>query len=91
MGFGVRPGQWNYLAVTDDGETVTAYVNGVPAASAPAAGLSVEDSPLPLQIGNWYGGDRPFHGLIRETRILNRALAPDEIAASADRIRAKLP
>ncbi len=89
--FAVRPEAWNYLAVVVTGETATAWVNGEAVASAPAAGLAIEDSPLPLQVGDWCGGDRRFHGLIREVRLLNRALSPQEIAESAERIRLRLP
>jgi hypothetical protein len=51
----------------------------------------MEDSLLPLQIGNWVGNDRPFNGDVKEVRVRNRTLAPDEIAAAAGSIRAKLP
>ncbi len=89
--FGVRPEVWNDLAVVDDGSTVTAYVDGRPVAAGSAAGLEVEDSSLPLQVGNWWGDDRPFHGLIREVRILNRALSPQEIAERTDCVRRRQP
>ena len=89
--FGVRPGDWNHLAVVDDGQAVTAYADGRPVASEAAAGLEIEDSPLPLQVGNWCGNDRPFHGLIRVVRILNRAISPQEIAEHAERVRRREP
>ena len=77
------PGQWNCLALVATGDAVTAYVDGRPVASEAVAGLQIEDSPLPLQVGNWYGNDRPFHGLIKEIRILNRALSAKEVAENA--------
>jgi hypothetical protein len=89
--FGVRPGAWGYIALVNTGATVTAYVNGTAAASAPVAGLRMHDSALPLQLGNWCGHDRPYHGLIREVRVLRRALSAGEIAASAARIQRRLP
>ena len=89
--FAVRPGRWNYIAVVNDGRTAAAYVDGEPVAVANAADLEIEDSPLPLQIGDWCGGDRPFHGLIREVRILNRAIAPQEIGERAEHLRVHPP
>jgi concanavalin A-like lectin/glucanase superfamily protein len=91
LGFGVAPGAWNYIALVHDGQAVTAYVNGTPVASASVADFTIEDSPLPLQVGNWCGGDRPFRGQIREVRILGRALSAAEIAQTAERIPARLP
>jgi hypothetical protein len=32
---------------------------------------SIENSDMPLYIGNWVGGDRPFNGSIEEIKIIN--------------------
>ena len=48
--------------------------DGEPIASKTASDIQMEDSPLPLQIGNWLGNDRPFNGAIKEFRVLKRSL-----------------
>ncbi len=87
----LRPGQWNYLALVRSLDGFTVYLDGEAAASGIDPGLQIEDSPLPLQVGNWVGNDRPYNGEFKEVRVLNRALAPEEIAATAFGIRRKLP
>jgi Concanavalin A-like lectin/glucanases superfamily len=89
--FSLRPGEWNYLAVVRTEDAFTVYLDGKPIASQAIPGLHIEDSPLPLQIGNWVGNDRPFNGEVKEIRLLDRPLAPYEIAAAAERVRGKLP
>jgi hypothetical protein len=89
--FSLRPGEWNYLALVCSENAFTVYLDGEPIASKAASGLQIEDSPLPLQVGNWVGNDRQFNGDVKEVRVLHRALASDKIVAAARSIRAKLP
>jgi hypothetical protein len=89
--FRLRPGEWNYLALVHSDKAFTIYLDGTPVASEDASDLQIQDSPLPLQIGNRIAGDWPFGGEIKEIHVLNRALASDEIAAAARTIRSKLP
>jgi hypothetical protein len=88
--FGLRPDEWNYLALVRTEDAFTVYLDGAPVASKAVPGLQMGETPLPLQIGNWVNNDRPFSGEVKEVRILNRALAPGEIAAAAESIREKL-
>ena len=89
--FRLRPGEWNYLALIRSPDAYTVYLEGEPIASNAASDLQIEDSPLPLQIGNWVGNDRAFNGQVKEVRMLKRALAASEIAATAGSIRKKAP
>jgi hypothetical protein len=89
--FSLQSGEWNYLAIVHAGDAFTVYLDGEPIASKAIPGLIIKESPSPLQIGNWMGSDRPFKGEFKEIRVLQRALAPDEIAAAAERVRGKLP
>ena len=87
----LRPGEWNYLALVRSQDAFTVYLDGEPMASNAAPDVVIEDSPLPLQIGNWVGNDRPFNGVVKEVRVLNLALTPEAIAAAGRNIREKLP
>jgi hypothetical protein len=87
--FNLRPGEWNYLALVRTEDAFTVYLDGQPVASRAVPGLQMEDSPLPLQIGNWIGKNRRFNGDFKEVRISKRALTADEIAAAAESVRGK--
>ncbi len=88
--FNLRSGEWNYLALVCTEDAFTLYLDGAPIASKAVPGLKIAESPLPFQIGNWVNNDRPFSGDFKEFRLLNRALAPHEIAAVAESVRGKL-
>ena len=64
--------EWNYLAVIRTPDAFKVYLDGEPIASKTASDIQMEDSPLPLQIGNWLGNDRPFNGAMKEFRVLKR-------------------
>lgn len=78
----VEAGEWQHLAVTWDGETVRYYRNGQLDGSAAFAGpllandLSVGIAARP--VGS--SGTGPFHGLLDELRLYERALSESEIA-----------
>ena len=69
---------WTYLAVTYDGTSLRAYINGTLSSTVAAGAIFSTNNPLFIG-GSAYRGDF-FSGLIDEVRIYNRALAPDEIA-----------
>jgi hypothetical protein len=87
--FAYSTGTWYHLVSTWDasGSQVRIFVNGIeqtPAGSL--AGSEIYSTPIPAQgnlptIGNIPEtfGNRPFSGLIQETRVLNVALSPDWI------------
>lgn len=72
-------GRWYHLAATFQRPEIKTYVNGQPVGSA------AWDDPVGYQgdlvIGKW-GGNVSHRGLIDEVKVFNRALGPDEIAAS---------
>ncbi|MBN2180980.1 MAG: discoidin domain-containing protein [Sedimentisphaerales bacterium] len=73
-------GQWQHVAFTHDGTTVTIYVDGIPMGSADIPlGDGVE---APLNVGTlslWGLGDAVFNGIIDDVRIFNNALNQAEI------------
>ena len=71
---------WQQLALTADGATCRAYLNGVEIASRNAPGPYVTFPGYPLQIGGHaVTNARWFNGLIDEVAIYNRALSANEI------------
>jgi hypothetical protein len=90
LDFPLEANAWSHLALVRQGTTIRVYVNGRLAATSAATGGTIKDSPLSLHVGNWYRGDRPFHGRIKEVKVLNRALAPSEIFQRADCLRNRL-
>ncbi len=85
---GVDPGSflpvssWQHLAVTQDGTTVTLYLNGAQIAQNTAVALN--PSNLGSTTQNWigrsqYAGDSYLDGEIDEFRIYDRALRADEV------------
>jgi hypothetical protein len=76
------PDQWSYLAIVVDGEVIRARINGELVGEQTVGGLVVNQSPLPMTIGNLVGADWPFVGQIKEVRILDKALSAAEVAAT---------
>lgn len=75
-----RPGLWHHVAVTCDGATVRAFLDGV-ALGQPHA-VALEPFTGPLQIGAWPLGTPVdlLGGWLDDVRIYDRALSPAEIA-----------
>lgn len=71
-----NPGEWNHVAVTDDGTTASMYVNGVLVDTGPGESSSITTN---LRIGTRYTNSTYFSGDVDEVRVYNRALAADEI------------
>ncbi len=72
-------GRWNHVAVTNTGDNVTLYINGVSAASGlltintTSGGLNIGQAP------NGFESTRKLNGRVDETQIYSRALSASEI------------
>ena len=74
--------QWTHVALTYDGTTVRAYVNGVQTAQYAASG-NIGTTNEALRVAARGGNGAPgalFNGYIDEVRLLNRGLTPSEIS-----------
>ncbi len=79
--FGAIPtGSWQHVAVTYDGTTLRAYLNGAPLGAPQAA--TIAPVTAPLQAGAWIFGAANadyFSGTLDEVRVQSRALTQAEI------------
>jgi hypothetical protein len=82
--FDLPEGKKIYVAIVVNGKDVRIYQNGK-VSSTHTDGI-FKNSELPLSIGNFINRDRPFLGKIEEVRILNQALAPEEIQRNVKRL-----
>ena len=75
--------KWQHVAVTysDASDTVTFYVNGLPAGGGNYQTNPNDSADQPLIIGNRAALDRGFDGMLSNVRIYSRTLAADEISA----------
>ena len=73
-------GVWKHLALTFDGTTLKAYLDGSMIATT---GASFNLSGSPLTAASQHIGENFFHGALDELRIYNRALTASEVAALA--------
>ena len=82
LSFGRSPisEQWHHVAVTADGETIRAYLDGAPLGRPHP--LALVPFTGPLQLGAWpLGASVDFlGGWLDDVRIYSRALSPAEIA-----------
>jgi hypothetical protein len=83
----IPTGVFTHIAATFDGQVAKVYVNGVLDSSLNVTGLLTSSS-APVVIGNAGAAcrasnpnDVPFHGLIDEVEMSNRALSQSEIQA----------
>jgi hypothetical protein len=83
----IPTGAFTHITGTFDGQTAKVYVNGVQEASTSVSG-TLTTSNAPVVIGNAGAAcritnpnDVPFHGVIDEVEIFNRALSQAEIQA----------
>jgi hypothetical protein len=80
----LQTGAWYYVAVTNVGNSVTLYLNGVAVASGnltintPAAGTNFYIGRIPGTLGD----TRKLNGLVDEVAVFNRALSAAEIQAA---------
>ncbi len=70
---------WQHLAITCDGATVTAYINGVRSGGG-AATFSADKTSM-VRIGASEEASNVFQGAIDEVYIFNEVLTPDQIAS----------
>jgi hypothetical protein len=82
FGSAISTNVWHHVALTSDGTTLRAYLDGVPLGTSQSLGVgAVTDAP---QIGAWiYGGSFVdfFSGTLDEVRIYNRVLSEAEVQA----------
>ena len=81
----VRMGEWNHLAVTNDGKTCTLFVNGVQKARCPVRG-ELRSVPVGIHVGRGMNGNDPawFRGGIDDLRYWSVARTPEQIASGKD-------
>ncbi len=86
--YAVNDGQWHHVAVTYDGSTETAYLDGALVGSVGNYTQAANGSPLSYQLGTGFtGGGWPagngawytFNGLIDEATVYSRALSATEV------------
>jgi hypothetical protein len=65
--------RWNYVVVGIRNHTIHVFQNGVWLLRVEIRGV-MRNSVMPLHVGNWVLGTRPFHGGIDELRIVNYGL-----------------
>jgi hypothetical protein len=76
VGRNLVQGEWCHIACSADGETLTAYLNGI-ATESTAMG-AITSSPTPVLIGSdGWGSD--WLGALDEVAIYNRALSAEEV------------
>ncbi len=68
--FNLTENKLNHLLIKVRKNQTAIYIDGEFIASANTI-ESIKNSYMPLFIGNWIGKDRPFHGFIKETKIVN--------------------
>jgi hypothetical protein len=75
----VADANWNFQVLTYNGTNVTWYLNGTSIGSSVLTALNTLNAGT--VVGNRFGADLAFTGLIDDVRIYNRALSASEIAA----------
>ncbi|MEO0403505.1 MAG: LamG-like jellyroll fold domain-containing protein, partial [Bacteroidota bacterium] len=83
---GLVPNQWQHLALTYDGSTVSLYRNGVLLSSMPASGSFTTQTDVPLLIGQSEFGsfDYNLNGQVDEVRVWNVARTATQLQSSAN-------
>lgn len=69
---------WHHVALTWDGDTAIAYLDGV--GHAAAADVSLADNDAAVAIGALPGGAAPFIGNIDDVQLYSAALSADDLA-----------
>ncbi|MRN54371.1 LamG-like jellyroll fold domain-containing protein [Paenibacillus monticola] len=73
------PGQVNYIVFSFDDKKVSIYLDGLFKKEVVMEGV-FRNSSMPLYVGNWMNGDRPFSGVISELKISNQITGIDKVA-----------
>ena len=71
----------NYLVVTVENKKNCVFKNGILIESV-GVNSRIQNSDIPLVIGNWIGGDRPFNGMIEEVLISNSSISYDRVKSN---------
>ncbi|MHB9025899.1 MAG: LamG domain-containing protein [Armatimonadota bacterium] len=80
--------KWTHLAVTDDGKTITIYVNGEKKKEDTSTGNTWPSVAGPLVLGTRLEYEKPtcgFNGRLATPTLWNRALSADEVKALFDK------
>ncbi|MBF0555364.1 MAG: LamG domain-containing protein [Nitrospirae bacterium] len=76
--FELTVNRWNHIAIVKESNKIITYLNGKIVAQQDIID-TIKNSEMPLIIGNWYRGDRPFNGSIGKFNILNVPLSENEV------------
>ena len=79
----ITAGSWSHIALTFDGSTMRAYINGVAAGTKSVSG-TMFNSTAPIEIGA-RNNAHFFNGNIDEVRIWSKVLTVAEISAQKDK------
>ncbi|MFZ2190463.1 MAG: LamG-like jellyroll fold domain-containing protein [Candidatus Magasanikiibacteriota bacterium] len=79
----VRMSEWNYVAMTYDGVSIKAYVNGVKVGERAQTGL-ISQTTENLSVGMLNGRMNAFQGILDEVKIYKQALSVEELKANYD-------
>ena len=83
-GLSLRDGQWHYIAVTREGDTVTVYADGEPGGSSSAAfvdNFAPWGHPFTILADNLRGNvQKNVTGMVDDLRVYNYALTAEEMA-----------
>ncbi|WP_309890410.1 LamG-like jellyroll fold domain-containing protein [Archangium sp.] len=81
----VRMGEWNHIAVTNDGKTCTLFVNGVQKARGTVPG-ELRALPAGIFVGRGEDGNDPswFRGGIDDLRYWSVVRTPEQLASGKD-------
>jgi len=79
--FHLDENELNYLVVTLENKKICVFKNGILIESV-GVNSRMQNSDIPLVIGNWIGGDRPFNGMIEEVLISNSSISYDRVKSN---------
>lgn len=72
-------GEWVHIAATYDGRHMRIYKDGREVGKTSKTGRVAVNPMIPVWLGRNPDGHRPFHGLIDDVRVYDRALSPEQI------------
>jgi hypothetical protein len=74
-------GAWHHVALTFDGTTLKAYLDGSPIGAGAAATYNLAG--VPLSVAQNHIGENYFNGLLDDVRVYGRALTATEVSSLA--------